>query len=130
MTGGINHLPCVFSAAVRAQCAVCELVRPARGGSRAGMACASPLARSACGTLYGLLREKCAFALRLGAAQRVLKPAQALRLQCGGLAGLKRAIAPAAHAADVHRLVRAATERGLEELPFEKIVQGVAAWKP
>jgi hypothetical protein len=126
MIDRINHLPCVFAAAVRARCAVCEL---ARRDDRAGLACASPLARSACGTLHGLLREKCAFALRVGAAAGALRPAQALRLQCGGLAGLKHALAPAAHAPDVHRLARLAAERGLENLPFEELVKHVAAWK-
>ena len=130
-TGAINRLPCVFGKALLAQCAVCELARRHAVAERESVACSSPLARSACGTLYGLLREKSAFALRLKAGQRVLKHVQVMRIQCGGLAGLKQAIEPAAHAPDVHRLVRAATEKlgSLDALPFSEIVKNVAAWK-
>lgn len=128
--GGINRLPCVFERALLAQCAICELARRRVAGAEEGVACASPLARSACGTLYGLLREKSAFALRLPNTQRILKHAQVMRIQCGGLAGLKQAIDPAAHAPDVHKLVRAASEGGgLAALPFSDIVKGVAAWR-
>lgn len=129
--GAINRLPCVFEGALLAQCAVCELARRSAAGEREGVDCASPLARTACGTLYGLLREKSAFALRLTATQRPLKHAQVMRIQCGGLAGLKQAIAPAAHAPDVHGLVRTASEHygSLDALPFSEIIKGVAAWQ-
>lgn len=129
--GAINLLPCVFAKALQAQCAVCELARRDSIGETESVACASPLARSACGTLYGLLREKSAFALGLKATQRVLRHGQVMKIQCGGLLGLKQVIEPAAHAPDVHRLVRTAAERygSLDALPFSVIVQGVAAWR-
>ena len=127
----INRLPCVFERALLAQCAVCELARKLAVGERENIVCSSPLARSACGTLYGLLREKSAFTLRVRETRRILTHAMAMKIQCGGLAGLKQAVAPAAHAADVHRLVREATERhgSLDALPFSEIVKGVAAWQ-
>lgn len=130
MAADVNRLPCVFSAALLAQCAICELARRGSVGETASVDCSSPLARSACGTLYGLLREKSAFALRLANTRRILKHSQVMKIQCGGLNGLKQAVEPQAHAADVHRLVRIASERegGLEALPFSQIVQGVAAW--
>lgn len=128
--GEINRLPCVFERALLAQCAVCELARRERVGEHESVACAAPVARSACGTLYGLLREKSAFALGVKEARRVLPHAMAMKVQCGGLDGLKQTIMPDAHAPDVHRLVRATTERpgGLEALPFSEIVKGVAAF--
>ncbi len=128
--GEINQLPCVFAKALLAQCAICELARRQSVGERDGVACSSPLARAACGTLYGLLREKSAFALHLTGTGRVLRHAQVMKIQCGGLLGLKQAIEPAAHAPDVHRLVREASERygSLDALPFSEIVKGVAAW--
>lgn len=129
--GEINRLPCVFEKALLAQCAVCELARRHSIAERELVACASPVARSACGTLYGLLREKSAFALHVREPLRVLPHAMVMKIQCGGLEGLKRAIDAEAHAPDVHRLVRAATERhgSLDELPFSAIIQGVAAWQ-
>ena len=131
MQDGINRLPCVFEKALLAQCAVCELARRHAIAEREAIACASPLARSACGTLYGLLRANATFALRVRQAQPVLSHAKVMKIQCGGLAGLKQAILPEAHAPDVHRLVRAASERdgGLDALPFSEIVKGIAAWQ-
>jgi len=127
----VNRLPCVFGKALLAQCAVCELARRHTVAERESVACASPLARSACGTLYGLLREKSAFALHVTETRRVLTHAMVMKIQCGGLAGLKQALAPEAHAPDVHRLVRTASERhgSLDALPFSEIVKGVAAWQ-
>lgn len=128
--GAINRLPCVFARALLAQTAVCELARRRAVGERDGVDCSSPLARSACGTLHGLLRAKSTFALGVKAPQRILKHTHAMRIECGGLAGLKQVIDPAAPAPDVHRLVRAAGERygSLDALPFSDIVKGVAAW--
>lgn len=127
----INRLPCVFGQALLAQCAVCELARRDAVAERESVACSSPLARAACGALYGLLREKSAFALHVRETRRILTHAMAMKIQCGGLNGLKQAVAPEAHAPDVHRLVRAATERhgSLDALPFSEIVKGVAAWQ-
>lgn len=129
--GGINRLPCVFDKALLAQCAVCELARRHPVGDIEIVACSSPLARAACGTLYGLLRDKSAFALRLKETRRILPHAQVMKIQCGGLLGLKQVVAPDAHAPDVHRLVREATDAcgSLDALPFSEIVQGVAAWQ-
>ena len=126
----VNRLPCVFGKALMAQSAVCELARRHAIGERETVACASPVARSACGTLYGLMREKSAFALRLKETQSVLPHAMVMKIQCGGLEGLRQAIAPEAHAPDVHRLVREAVARyeSLDALPFSEIMKGVAAW--
>lgn len=130
-SGEINRLPCVFERALLSQCAVCELARRDSVGERETVACSSPLARAACGTLYGLLREKSAFALGVKEARRVLPHAMVMKVQCGGLNGLKQALMPDAHAPDVHLLVREANGRlgSLDALPFSEIVQGVAAWQ-
>lgn len=126
-----NRLPCVFERALLAQCAACETARRRSIGERETIVCGSPLARSACGTLYGLLREKSAFALGLRETARVLPHAMVMKLQCGGLAGLKDALMPDTHAPDVHRLVRFAVERhgSLEALPFSEVIKGVAAFR-
>lgn len=128
---GINSLPCVFERALLAQTAACELARRQSVGEALHLFCASPVARSACGTLYGLLREKSAFALHLKATNRILPHAMVMKIQCGGLAGLREVVAPDTHAPDVHRLVRDATERfgSLDALPFSEIVKGVAAFQ-
>ncbi|MBL8488400.1 MAG: hypothetical protein JNK22_15055 [Rhodocyclaceae bacterium] len=128
---GINRLPCVFEKALLAREAVCEQSRKHAVAERETLACASPLARAGCAALHGLLRGKSAFAIGLTDTARILPHAVSMRIQCGGLAGLKAVIDPEATAIDVHRLVAAAQARdgGLDGLPFSRIVQGVAAWR-
>ncbi len=129
--GEINRLPCVFGKALLARHAVCGLAESHALAERETIACTSPLARAECGRLAGLLREKSAFALKLAGTQRILPHAQLMRIQCGGLDGLKQVLDPEAPAPDVHRLVCVARERHgeLNELPFSEIVKGVAAWQ-
>ncbi|CAG0953379.1 hypothetical protein RHDC4_00230 [Rhodocyclaceae bacterium] len=127
----INRLPCVFGKALLAQSAVCELARRHSVGEAESLVCASPVARAACGTLYGLLREKSTFALRVKTTERILPHATVMKIQCGGLEGLRQVVSPDTHAPDVHRLVREASERygGLDALPFSEIIKGVAAFQ-
>lgn len=129
--GEINRLPCVFERALLARQSVCEYAVRHQIAERETVACAQPTARASCGELNGLLREKSAFALRLVDAKRILPHAQVMKIQCGGLNGLRDLLDPGALAPSVHRLVRLALERhgSLGELPFHEIVKGVAAWK-
>jgi len=129
--GDINRLPCVFERVLAARHAVCGLAESHALAERETIACTSPLARAACGRLAGLLREKSSFALRLPTAQRILPHAQLMRIQGGGLDGLRNVLDPAAPAPDVHRLVCLGRERhgDLEQLPFSEVVKGVAAWQ-
>lgn len=129
--GEINRLPCVFERALLSRHAVCGLAESHALAERETIACTSPLARAECGRLAGLLREKSAFALKLANTQRTLPHAQVMRIQCGGLDGLRQVLDPEAPAVDVHRLVCLARERHgeLDQLPFSDIVKGIAAWQ-
>lgn len=128
----INRLPCVFERALLARHAVCELAASHQIAERESIACSHPAARLDCARLSELLREKSAFALGLADARRILPHAMVMKLQCGGLDGLKALLDGAALAPNVRRLVRLARERHgeLDALPFTEIVKGVAAWKP
>ncbi len=128
--GEINRLPCVFEKALISRNAVCGLAESHALVERERAACTSPLARAECGRLAGLLRAKSAFALKLVTTQRILPHAQMMRIQCGGLDGMRQVLDPEAPAADVHRLICFARERlgTLDKLPFSEIVKGVAAW--
>jgi hypothetical protein len=127
----INRLPCVFDKALLSGCALCELSASHAIAERQIIACTSPVARVDCGQLAALLREKSAFALRLTSTQRILPHAMIMRIQCGGLQGLRQAIDPEATTPDVRRLVLKGRERfgELTALPFSEIVQGVAAFQ-
>ncbi|RLJ67630.1 hypothetical protein [Sulfurisoma sediminicola] len=129
--GEINRLPCVFEKALLSRCVVCELSVRHLLAERETVACTDPPAHAACGELSGLLREKSSFALKLTEAVRILPHAMIMKIQCGGLGGLRDVLDPEAPAPDVHRLVRRAqAEYGaLEALPFSRIVQGVSHWQ-
>jgi hypothetical protein len=127
----INPLPCVFEKALLCQAAVCEAAQRLSLAEREMMACREPLARVACGELLTLLRHNSAFALKLKDTQRILPHAMTMKVQCGGLTGLKDLLDAQAHAPDVMKLVRLAQAEfgALDQLPFSRIVQGVAHWQ-
>jgi hypothetical protein len=81
--------------------------------------------------MEALLRDKSAFALGLTDTQHVLPHAMVMKIQCGGLDGLKTLLDAEAVAPDVRRLVRLAQEcyGDLAALPFSEVVQGVAKWQ-
>ena len=127
----INRLPCVFERALLTRHAVCDLAVSHQIAERESIACAEAKAHAACAQMAELLREKSGFALGLTATGRILPHAMVMKIQCGGLDGLRALLDPAASTLDVRRLVRLAAERYGDpgELPFSEIVQGVAAWK-
>ena len=127
----INRLPCVFENALLSGCAVCELSASHALAERQIIACTSPVARVDCGQLAALLREKSAFALRLTSTRRILPHAMMMKIQCGGLQGMRQALDPVAGQPDVRRMVLKGRERygELAMLPFSEIVQGVAAFQ-
>jgi hypothetical protein len=129
--GEINRLPCVFERALLARHAVCDLALRHQIAERESISCAQAAAHGACSRMSELLREKSAFALGLTATRRILPHAMVMKIQCGGLDGLKALLDAEATAPDAGRLVRLAAERygDPDELPFSEIVQGVAAWK-
>ncbi|GAB1392688.1 hypothetical protein MASR1M60_08510 [Rhodocyclaceae bacterium] len=127
----INPLPCVFEKALLCQAAVCEAARRLSLAEREMVACSEPLARAACGNLLQLLRANSNFALKVKDTQRILPHAMMMKIQCGGLIGLKDLLDAEAHAPDVLKLVRLVQAEfgALEDLPFSRIVQGVAHWQ-
>ena len=128
--GAIDPQPCVFEKALLARCADCGLAARHALAEREAIGCGSAIARANCATLLGLLRERCAFALKLARRDGPMPHAMAMRLQCGGLGALARAM-DAGDARDVHALVAAAGERhgALSDLPWPGIVAAVAAWQ-
>lgn len=121
---------CVFAKALLAHAAVCELALRRSAGERELIDCRSVVARTNCATLAALMHERARFALHLPGAGRPMIHAQALRLHCGGLVGLKHALG--AEVPDVHRMVGAAHERhgSLTGLPWDAIVRDIALWQP
>lgn len=141
-------LPCAFEKALLAGACACSLAARRNIAEREAVACGSPPAREECAALHTLLRQNSAFALKLTQGDAPLPHAKEMKLQCGGLQGLQRALAHAAalvptaigiaaegqgmpSAANVRGLVQAAQEKfgGLQNLPYSTIVQSVVAYQ-
>lgn len=129
--GEINRRPCVFERALLARHAVCELATSHQIAERETVACSQATAHADCVRLAEMLRAKSAFALGVTDTQRILPHAMLMKIQCGGLDGMKCVFDPDALAPNVRRLLRLAREQcgALDTLPFSEIVKGVAAWK-
>ena len=129
--GEINRLPCVFERALLARHAVCELAASHQIAERETVSCSQAAAHADCARLSEMLREKSAFALGVTDTRRILPHAMLMKIQCGGLDGMKQIFDAGALAPNVRRLLRLARDQcgELESLPFSGIVKGVAAWK-
>lgn len=125
-----NPAPCVFARAILAACVQCELAEKHALAEREVIACTKATARINCATLAALLYERATFALRLPRPGEPLPHAKAMKLQCGGLLALQQI--QAAAVADVHQLIQQshAQDASLADLPWDKIVAGVAQWQP
>ena len=121
---------CVFSKALVARAASCELSERTCVGEQDVVACTSPAARAKCGTLAALLHDQARSVLRLPPPGRPLIHVHALKLQCSGLSALQHLMVSAD--GDVHRLVtRAQDEHGsLSDLPWPSLVSAIADWQP
>ena len=121
---------CVFARALLARRCDCRLAQRHALAEREAVGCRSAAARTDCATLLGMLRERSAFALKGRPGDAPLPHALAMRLQCGGLAGLAQAV-DAGDARDVHALVAAAQSRYGEfsSLPWQDVVAAVTAWQ-
>jgi hypothetical protein len=127
---GVSSRSCVFAKALQSRDAICGLSERRALGEIERVECRSPDARQRCDALASLMHERARFALRLPAPGQVLMHSQALRLQCGGLAGLRQAVA--AVDGDVQHLVDLAArfEGGPAGLPWDALVAGMRAWAP
>lgn len=130
----VNPLACPFEKAVMiCQCA-CREAQRVNIAERVTVSCLSPQAQGECSLLLGLLRRNAAFALRLTHPDAVLPHAKDLKVQCGGLRGLQGALrqeAVGARVEDIRGLVLEAQARfgGLQELPYNEIVRGIAGFQ-
>ena len=130
----IRALGCPYEKALLSRQCGCAMGRRFNLAEREGVFCTAWTARNNCGTLLGLLREKARFALRLTARTGPLPHAKEIRIQIGGLAGLRRVVqpdTPPSRVEDIHALVNAAQARfgSLEKLPFSDIMQAVSAYQ-
>ena len=126
----INTIPCVFSKAILAGCAQCELSTKRSLAEREMVSCNAQVAQINCTTLNNLFRERAAFTLKISPAITEMAHNKAMQLQCGGLKGLQNALQ--ADTCNVHALIQQTLEKeeSMLNLPWQEIVAAIALWKP
>lgn len=99
-------------------------------GERYFVECRSPVSAINCATLAALLHERARVSFGLPCAGEPVTHAMALRLQCGGLSGLRQSLG--ATDTNVHALIGAAHERhaSLTALPWQEILLAITCWQP
>lgn len=122
---------CPFGKAILALCCGCSLSRKRAIAEREVVICTGAAAREQCCGLYELLRRNSSFALKQAHADEPLTHARNMKVQCGGLHGLQQALDATEDVGDVAALVEASRQKfgSLEELPYSRIVQSVAAFQ-
>lgn len=120
---------CVFARAILSSCAPCTLAKRTAMAEREVITCGSAVAHINCSTLNNLFRERALFALRLPRHGEPIVHAKAMKLQCGGLRGVQRALGSTD--ANVHGLIQQAMHDGasLLDLPWDQIVASISAWE-
>ncbi len=128
--GQINTIPCVFSKAILAGCAQCELSTKRSLAEREMVSCNVQVAQINCTTLHDLFRERAAFTLKISPAITEMAHNKAMQLQCGGLNGLQNVMQ--ADACNVHALIQQTLEKeeSMLNLSWQEIVAAIALWKP
>ncbi len=122
-----ESIPCPFGKAILARCCQCSLSLKRNIAEREVAACSDRTAQSACQALLELLLDKALFALKH--AQSEIPHAKAMKIQCGGLAGIAEACGSSLE--DVHALVLSAVERfgSLDDLPYSEIMKSISAFE-
>ncbi len=123
--------PCAFEKALLTGCGTCSRAQRRNIAERETIDCRDAEAHAGCAALLGLLRQQATFTLHLTRPEPRLPHAQEMKVQCGGLAGLQRALTGVDAVGDVAELVRACgAANGPEGLPWPAIVRSVATWQP
>ena len=127
--------PCAFDLALLAGCAECHLAGQTHLGERILVGCRDSASSGRCGELLDRLRENAGFVFRRRGASAPPTHAEALRLRCGGLAGVARQVITdfdSDRVADIDVLAERIwqTPGGPDALAWDRVVREIAACRP
>lgn len=131
----VNECFCAFEKSVLMNQCNCSQAERFCIAEREGVHCLSEAGQTRCLHVLNLLREQARFALRTHEHKAALPHGKAIRIQIGGMRGIRHLIEPDADdpdaVEDIHGILHQA-EQGfgsLEALPFSAIMPGIAAYK-
>jgi hypothetical protein len=135
----VNERRCPYEKAILTQNCGCRLAARFCIAEREGVRCGADQAQARCLGFLQRLRMQARFALRTTDGGAALPHAKAMRIQVGGLQGVRMALgdeqddgdSASSRVEDVDGLLSSAVERfgGLAELPFGQIIQRIAAYR-
>jgi hypothetical protein len=129
----VNRQQCVFERGVLRRCVACEYAHKHLIAEREAMGCDNAEAHAQCDAFKQQLKQAAAFVLKLTSPDAPIPHVKELKLQCGGLLGLARALADAPLDAvdNIHGVLSAAMKKygSLEGLPYSEILQTIRAYE-
>jgi hypothetical protein len=130
----VNPLQCVFERAILCRCCGCEHVIKRNIAEREAAGCLDAAAHALCAELKKELRRAAAFTLKLTHPDEPVPHTKELKLQCGGLSGVARALTPdaAGPVANIIGVLSAAAHQygSLANLPYQEIVHAIHVYEP
>jgi len=130
----IITVPCPFEKALLQRACACPMASKTNIAEREAINCQSHEAQENCVDFLQFLRRRANFALGITHTPGALPHAKAIKIQCGGLLGLQKALDPIAEeskVSDVRGLLRRALKRfeNLGDLPFDEIIRAVSQYQ-
>lgn len=131
----INERYCVYEKAILTHQCGCSKSEKLNIAEREATHCRSDSAQAQCVSFLDILKKHARFALKLTNNTGVLPHGKAIRIQVGGLRGLRQVLNPEHDTItpieDVTGLITQAIDsyRDLDKLPFSTIMQQVAAYR-
>jgi hypothetical protein len=133
----VNERFCAFEKSILTNQCCCEQAERFCIAEREGVHCKSDDSQQRCLAIIDLLREQARFALRTdNQTRRTLPHGKAIRIQVGGMRGIKELLEPTqplpAVIENIDGLLQAAVKKfgALENLPFSAVMKHIAAFEP
>lgn len=130
----VNPLQCVFERAILCRCCNCEHGIKRNIAEREAAGCLNAPAHALCVEAKKALRQAAAFTLKMAHPDEPLPHTKELKLQCGGILGVARAVTPDANTpiANIYGVLNAAAQQfgGLANFPYQAIVSAIHTYEP
>jgi len=131
----INERFCAYEKSVLTNQCTCTQAERFCIAEREGVHCKSDDGQARCLELLELLRAQARFALKSTDEKAAMPHGKVMKIQVGGLRGIKLALEPDEPAPliidDVYGTIQAAIERfgGLDKLPLQTLIQQISAYQ-
>ncbi len=131
----LNDRFCAYEKSVLTNQCGCTQAKRFCIAERVGVRCQSETSQQRCVQLLELLKTQARFALKAMEQQRTMPHGKAMKIQVGGMRGIKQTLEPDQPAPDiiddVDGTILSVIERygSLEQLPMQTVIQNIAAYK-